>query len=141
QAGLWPQFRSPLVWDVFAIGTYATVSAVFFYVGLLPDLATLRDRARGGAARLVYGLLALGWRGDVRHWRLHEQTMLLLAGLAAPLVVSVHSVVSFDFAVAQLPGWHVTLFPPYFVRSEEHTSELQSRENLVCRLLLEKKKH
>ena len=113
--GLWPQFRSPLVWDVFAVTTYATVSALFWYVGLIPDLATLRDRATGRWARHVYGILALGWRGAARHWDRYETAYLLLAGLATPLVVSVHTVVSFDFAVAQIPGWHATIFPPYFV--------------------------
>ncbi|HWA24786.1 MAG TPA: NrfD/PsrC family molybdoenzyme membrane anchor subunit [Lacunisphaera sp.] len=113
--GLWPQFRSPLVWDIFAVATYATVSLLFWYVGLLPDLATLRDRARTRGAALAYGLLALGWRGDARHWVHHERLYLLLAGLATPLVVSVHSIVGLDFAVALLPGWHSTVFPPYFV--------------------------
>jgi Ni/Fe-hydrogenase subunit HybB-like protein len=113
--GLWPQFRSPLVWDVFAISTYATVSALFWYVGLLPDLATLRDRAPSKAARVVYGLLALGWRGSARHWARYEIAYLLLAGLATPLVISVHTIVSFDFAVSIVPGWHSTIFPPYFV--------------------------
>ncbi|HVN81649.1 MAG TPA: NrfD/PsrC family molybdoenzyme membrane anchor subunit [Terriglobia bacterium] len=110
-----PQFRSPLVWDVFAVSTYFTVSLVFWYVGLIPDLATLRDRSRNRAERIVYGSLALGWRGSVRHWKRYEIAYLLLAGLATPLVVSVHTVVSFDFAIAILPGWHTTIFPPYFV--------------------------
>jgi len=113
--GLWPQFRSPLVWDVFAIGTYATVSLLFWFVGLIPDLATLRDRARRPLARIAYGVLAMGWRGSARHWHNHEAAYLLLAGLATPLVISVHSVVSLDFAVSALPGWHTTVFPPYFV--------------------------
>jgi Ni/Fe-hydrogenase subunit HybB-like protein len=113
--GVWPQFRSPLVWDVFAVSTYATVSLIFWYVGLIPDLATLRDRARHRLARIAYGVLALGWRGSARHWHRYEMAYLLLAGLATPLVVSVHSVVSFDFAVAIVPGWHTTIFPPYFV--------------------------
>ncbi len=112
---LWPQFRSPLVWDVFAVGTYFTVSLLFWYAGLVPDLATVRDRARTKARRLIYGVLALGWRGSAIHWQRHQSAYLLLAGLATPLVVSVHSVVSFDFAVAILPGWHSTVFPPYFV--------------------------
>lgn len=111
---LWPQFRSPLLWDVFAVTTYATVSALFWYVGLIPDLATLRDRSLG-LKRKVYGILALGWRGAARHWERYETAYLLLAGLATPLVVSVHTVVSFDFAVSVIPGWHVTIFPPYFV--------------------------
>jgi len=110
-----PQFRSPLVWDVFAVSTYATVSLLFWFVGLLPDLATLRDRSRNSVARLFYGVLAMGWRGSARHWRVHDQASLLLAGLATPLVLSVHTVVSFDFTVAILPGWHSTIFPPYFV--------------------------
>ncbi|MBP7148353.1 MAG: polysulfide reductase NrfD [Acidobacteria bacterium] len=113
--GLWPQFRSPLVWDAFAVSTYATISLVFWYVGLLPDMAALRDGARGRAAQLFYGTLALGWRGSAFHWTRYETLYLLLAGLATPLVVSVHSVVSLDFAVALLPGWHSTIFPPYFV--------------------------
>ncbi|RIK46173.1 MAG: molybdopterin oxidoreductase [Chloroflexi bacterium] len=113
--GLWPQFRSPLVWDAFAIGTYATVSLIFWYIGLIPDLAALRDRARNTPVRLFYGLLALGWRGAAHHWQRYETAYLLLAALATPLVVSVHSVVSFDFAVSVIPGWHSTIFPPYFV--------------------------
>lgn len=113
--GLFPQFRSPLLWDVFAVSTYATVSALFWYVGLIPDLATLRDRARNRFFKVIYGLLALGWRGAARHWERYETAYLLLAGLATPLVISVHTVVSFDFAVAVIPGWHATIFPPYFV--------------------------
>ncbi len=113
--GVWPQFRSPLVWDVFAVSTYATVSAVFWFVGLIPDIATLRDSAKNKYARTIYGLLAMGWRGSARHWKRYQSVYLLLAGLATPLVLSVHTVVSFDFAVAQLPGWHTTIFPPYFV--------------------------
>jgi len=113
--GLWPQFRSPLVWDFFAVGTYFTVSLIFWYLGMIPDLASLRDRAAGSVARVSYGLLALGWRGSARHWARYEQGYYLLAALATPLVVSVHSVVSADFAVAILPGWHSTIFPPYFV--------------------------
>ncbi len=112
---LWPQFRSPLVWDVFAVFTYATVSLLFWYMGLVPDLATLRDRARGRFTRKIYGVMALGWRGASRHWHQYQTGYLLLAGLATPLVVSVHTVVSFDFAVAIVPGWHSTIFPPYFV--------------------------
>jgi Ni/Fe-hydrogenase subunit HybB-like protein len=113
--GMWPQFRSPLMWDVFAVSTYATVSALFWFIGLIPDFATLRDRARSRPFQIVYGLLAMGWRGSARHWHRYETTYLLLAGLATPLVLSVHTIVSFDFAVAQLPGWHATIFPPYFV--------------------------
>jgi Ni/Fe-hydrogenase subunit HybB-like protein len=112
---LWPQFRSPLVWDVFAVSTYFTISLMFWYVGLIPDLATLRDRSPSRIGRAVYGMLAMGWRGSARHWKRYEVAYVLLAGLATPLVVSVHTVVSTDFAVAQLPGWHSTIFPPYFV--------------------------
>jgi Ni/Fe-hydrogenase subunit HybB-like protein len=113
--GVWPQPRSPLVWDVFAVSTYATVSFIFWYTGLVPDLATMRDRAVEPWKQHVFGLLALGWRGSVRHWQRYQMAYLLLAGLATPLVVSVHTIVSFDFAIAQLPGWHTTIFPPYFV--------------------------
>jgi Ni/Fe-hydrogenase subunit HybB-like protein len=113
--GIQPQFRSPLVWDVFAVSTYFTVSLIFWYVGLIPDLATLRDRARKRFPRFAYGILAMGWRGSAIHWHRYEMAYLLLAGLATPLVVSVHTVVSFDFAVALVPGWHSTIFPPYFV--------------------------
>src|SRR5579864_3506027 len=110
-----PNFRSPLVWDVFAVSTYATVSALFWFVGLIPDLATLRDRTHNRLARFAYGTLALGWRGSAHHWSVYETASLLLAGLATPLVLSVHTVVSFDFTVAIVPGWHSTIFPPYFV--------------------------
>jgi len=112
---IWPNFRSPLVWDVFAVSTYATVSFLFWFVGLIPDLATLRDRARNRISRVIYGMLAMGWRGSARHWHRYETAYLLLAGLSTPLVVSVHTVVSFDFAVGIIPGWHATIFPPYFV--------------------------
>src|SRR6266852_3929121 len=112
---LWPQFRSPLVWDVFAVSTYLTVSLLFWFTGLIPDLATLRDRAKSRVYRAIYGILAMGWRGSARHWQRYETAYLLLAGLATPLVVSVHTVVSFDFAIAIMPGWHTTIFPPYFV--------------------------
>ena len=115
QMGLWPQFRSPLVWDVFAVSTYALVSAMFWYVGLIPDLATLRDQSKRKIKKVTYGLFAMGWRGSAEHWHNYEVAYLLLAGLATPLVVSVHTVVSFDFAVGQLAGWHATIFPPYFV--------------------------
>ncbi|MCS7182948.1 MAG: polysulfide reductase NrfD [Thermoanaerobaculum sp.] len=115
QMQMWPNFRSPLMWDVFAVSTYFTVSLLFWYVGMIPDLATLRDRARTRLRQIVYGVLALGWRGSARHWHRYERVYLLLAALATPLVLSVHSVVSFDFAVSQLPGWHATIFPPYFV--------------------------
>ncbi len=110
-----PQFRSPLVWDVFAVSTYATVSVLFWYLGMIPDLATLRDQSKNKFAYVFYGILSCGWRGASRHWKLHETASLLLAGLATPLVLSVHTVVSFDFTVAILPGWHSTIFPPYFV--------------------------
>jgi Ni/Fe-hydrogenase subunit HybB-like protein len=113
--GTWPQFRSPLIWDVFAVSTYATVSLLFWFVGLIPDLATLRDRAQKRLPRVVYGMLAMGWRGSARHWHRYETAYLLLAGLSTPLVLSVHTIVSFDFAVSIIPGWHATIFPPYFV--------------------------
>lgn len=112
---LWPQWRSPLVWDIFAIGTYITVSILFWYMGLIPDLATLRDRAEQRWKQVAYALLALGWRNDARHWARFESAYLLMAGLATPLVISVHSVVSLDFAIGNTPGWHSTIFPPYFV--------------------------
>ncbi|HEY3660612.1 MAG TPA: NrfD/PsrC family molybdoenzyme membrane anchor subunit, partial [Candidatus Udaeobacter sp.] len=112
---LWPQFRSPLVWDVFAVGTYFTISLLFWYLGLVPDLATVRDRAKKLWHKKLYGFFALGWRNSAAHWQRHQIAYLLLAGLATPLVLSVHSVVSFDFAVAIVPGWHSTIFPPYFV--------------------------
>jgi molybdopterin-containing oxidoreductase family membrane subunit len=111
----WPQFRSPLLWDVFAVSTYATISVVFWYLGMIPDLATLRDRSTSKLGQFVYGLAAVGWRGSVRHWVRYETASLLLAGLATPLVLSVHSVISLDFSVALMPGWHTTIFPPYFV--------------------------
>ncbi len=113
--GMWPQFRSPLVWDVFAVSTYMTVSALFWFVGLIPDFATLRDRAKNKIVQVVFGMLAMGWRGSVRHWLRYETAYLILAGLSTPLVLSVHSIVSFDFAVSIVPGWHTTIFPPYFV--------------------------
>ena len=111
----WPQFRSPLVWDVFAVTTYLTVSLLFWFVGLIPDLATLRDRAKNKGAKIIYGMLSMGWRGSAVHWSRYETASLLLAGLATPLVVSVHTVVSFDFTIGIIPGWHTTIFPPYFV--------------------------
>jgi Ni/Fe-hydrogenase subunit HybB-like protein len=113
--GIWPQFRSPLIWDVFAVSTYATISLLFWYVGLIPDLATLRDRAKNKLFKFIYGILSWGWRGSARHWHRYEIAYLLLAGISTPLVLSVHSIVSFDFSVSQLPGWHATIFPPYFV--------------------------
>jgi Ni/Fe-hydrogenase subunit HybB-like protein len=112
---VWPQFRSPLLWDVFAVSTYATISVVFWYIGMVPDFGTLRDRAKSEFAQYFYGIMSLGWRGSARHWMRYETASLLLSGLATPLVLSVHSVISFDFAVAVLPGWHTTIFPPYFV--------------------------
>jgi Ni/Fe-hydrogenase subunit HybB-like protein len=113
--GLWPQFRSPLMWDVFAVSTYFTVSVLFWYVGLIPDLATMRDRAKTKVKQFIYGVMSFGWTGANRHWSNYEKAYLILAGLATPLVLSVHSIVSLDFAVSQLPGWHTTIFPPYFV--------------------------
>src|SRR5215475_12314033 len=113
--GLWPQWRSPLVWDMFAVGTYFTISLVFWYIGLIPDLATFRDKAKHRITQIVYGLMAMGWRGSAYHWHRYEEAYLILAGLATPLVISVHTVVSFDFTIAILPGWHSTIFPPYFV--------------------------
>ena len=115
QMGTWPNFRSPLLWDVFAVSIYGTVSFLFWYVGLIPDLATMRDRAKTRTRQLVYGALALGWRGSQRQWHHYETAYLILAALATPLVLSVHSIVSMDFAVSLLPGWHTTVFPPYFV--------------------------
>ena len=112
---MWPNFRSPLVWDAFAVSTYASVSALFWFIGLIPDLATLRDRSKNRAAKIIYGMLSMGWRGSAVHWQRHETASLLLAGLATPLVVSVHTIVSLDFAFAMIPGWHATIFPPYFV--------------------------
>jgi molybdopterin-containing oxidoreductase family membrane subunit len=115
QMNLWPQFRSPLIWDVFAVSTYATVSLLFWYVGLIPDLGTMRDKAEKLWAKRTFGALSLGWRGSAKHWQNYESLYLLLAGLATPLVLSVHTVVSFDFAISIIPGWHTTIFPPYFV--------------------------
>lgn len=115
QHSLWVNFNSPLLWDVFAVSTYFTVSLVFWYVGLIPDFAVLRDRATGKAKKVIYSIFSLGWRFSNRHWQHYEMTYLILAGLATPLVLSVHTIVSFDFAVSILPGWHTTIFPPYFV--------------------------
>jgi Ni/Fe-hydrogenase subunit HybB-like protein len=112
---MWQNFRSPLIWDVFAVSTYFTVSALFWYTGLVPDLATLRDRAVSKIKQIVFGFLSLGWRGSARHWRNYEAAYLILAGLSTPLVLSVHTIVSFDFATSVIPGWHTTIFPPYFV--------------------------
>ncbi len=115
QMTIWPNFKSPLVWDLFAVSTYFTVSLLFWYTGLIPDFASLRDRAKSKTTRLVYGVFALGWRGANRHWQHYERAYLILAALSTPLVLSVHSVVSFDFATSVIPGWHTTIFPPYFV--------------------------
>lgn len=112
---LWVNFRSPLLWDVFAVSTYATVSIVFWYIGLVPDFATIADRAKNKIRKTIYGALSLGWRGTAKNWSHYEMLYLILAGLSTPLVLSVHTIVSFDFAVAGLPGWHTTIFPPYFV--------------------------
>jgi molybdopterin-containing oxidoreductase family membrane subunit len=112
---VWPQFRSPLVWDVFAVSTYGTISLLFWFVGLIPDLGTLRDRTHNKFLRIIYGIFALGWRGSARHWKRYQIAYLILAGLATPLVISVHTVVSFDFAAGIVPGWHSAIFPPYFV--------------------------
>jgi Ni/Fe-hydrogenase subunit HybB-like protein len=112
---MWPQFRSPLMWDVFAVSTYATTSILFWYMGLVPDIATFRDRSKDKVRQIVYGILSLGWRGSARQWHRYERAYLILAALSTPLVFSVHSVVSFDFATSQNPGWHTTIFPPYFV--------------------------
>ena len=113
--GLWPQWRSPLVWDMFAVSTYFTISLVFWYIGLIPDLATFRDKAKHRVTQVIYGLMAMGWRGSAYHWQRYQEAYLILAGLATPLVISVHTVVSFDFTIAIVPGWHSTIFPPYFV--------------------------
>ncbi len=115
QMAMWPNFNSPLLWDVFAVSTYFTVSALFWYVGLVPDLATIRDRIKSKIGKVLYGTFAMGWRGSNRQWWTYEKSYMILAGLATPLVLSVHSVVSFDFAVSIIPGWHTTIFPPYFV--------------------------
>jgi len=112
---MWPNFRSPLEWDVFAVSTYFTVSVLFWYMGMVPDLGTLRDRAVKTWRKYFYGILAMGWRGSTRHWRNYEMAYLILAGLSTPLVLSVHTIVSFDFAASLVPGWHTTIFPPYFV--------------------------
>jgi Ni/Fe-hydrogenase subunit HybB-like protein len=115
QMAVWPNFRSPLLWDVFAVSTYFTVSLLFWYMGLIPDLATFRDRAQSGVRKFILAVFALGWRGSARHWQNYERAYLILAAISTPLVLSVHSIVSFDFAVSKVPGWHTTIFPPYFV--------------------------
>src|SRR5205085_8440135 len=112
---VWPNFNSALLWDVFAISTYLTVSVVFWYTGLIPDLATLRDRAKSKVRREVLNFFSFGWTGSVRHWNRFELVSLILAGISTPLVLSVHTIVSFDFATSLIPGWHTTIFPPYFV--------------------------
>ncbi|HYK44843.1 MAG TPA: NrfD/PsrC family molybdoenzyme membrane anchor subunit, partial [Parafilimonas sp.] len=112
---VWPNFASALMWDVFAISTYFTVSLLFWYSGLLPDFATIRDRAKTKLRKLLYGIASFGWSGSTKHWQRHESLSLVLAGLATPLVLSVHTIVSFDFATSVIPGWHTTIFPPYFV--------------------------
>src|SRR6202000_1746008 len=112
---MWPNFKSPLLWDVFAVSTYGTVSIIFWFVGLIPDFATMRDRSTTKIRRIVYGIVAMGWRGSNRHWQHYERAYLIFAGVSTPLVLSVHSVVSFDFATSVIPGWHTTIFPPYFV--------------------------
>jgi hypothetical protein len=112
---LWPQFRSPLMWDVFAVSTYFSVSLLFWFIGLVPDFATLRDKSKNRIGKVIFALVSLGWRGSQKHWHRYEQAYLILAGLSTPLVLSVHSIVSFDFAVSQVPGWNVSVFPPYFV--------------------------
>jgi molybdopterin-containing oxidoreductase family membrane subunit len=112
---LWPQFRSPLVWDVFAVGTYLTVSLIFWYIGIIPDLATMRDKAKSHRLKVVYGLMCFGWRGSAKHWQRYKTAYLMLAGLATPLVISVHSVVGLDFTAGIVPGWHSTMLSPYFV--------------------------
>ncbi len=113
--GMWPQFRSPLIWDVFAVTTYATVSAMFWYLGMIPDMATMRDKAKVKIQKVIYGMASMGWRGSAVDWHRYEVAYLLFAGLATPLVISVHSIVALDFAVSVIPGWHTTIFPPYFV--------------------------
>ncbi len=112
---IWQNFKSPLLWDVFAVSTYFTVSLIFWYLGMVPDLATIRDRCKAGIRKTLYGLFSLGWRGGNRQWRHYEMAYLLLAAFSTPLVLSVHSIVSFDFATSVVPGWHTTIFPPYFV--------------------------
>jgi Ni/Fe-hydrogenase subunit HybB-like protein len=115
QMGMWPNFKSPLLWDVFAISTYGTVSFLFWFVGMIPDLATFRDRATSKVQQIIFGVFSLGWRGSHRQWLHYERAYMIFAGLSTPLVLSVHTIVSFDFAVSIIPGWHTTIFPPYFV--------------------------
>src|SRR5271169_4497772 len=115
QMAIWPNFKSPLIWDLFAVSTYFTVSLLFWYSGLIPDLASLRDRAKLKWRKFMYGFMSFGWTGSTKHWQRHEALSLVLAGLSTPLVLSVHTIVSFDFATSVVPGWHTTIFPPYFV--------------------------
>jgi len=134
---LWQNFRSPLIWDVFAVSTYLTISALFWFTGLVPDLATLRDRATSKVKQVVLGFFSLGWRGSARHWRNYEAGYMILAGLSTPLVLSVHSVVSFDFATSVIPGWHTTIFPPYFVAGAVFSGfAMVMTLLLICRYLL-----
>jgi molybdopterin-containing oxidoreductase family membrane subunit len=134
---MWQNFRSPLIWDVFAVSTYLTISALFWFTGLVPDLATLRDRATGKVKQVVLGFFSLGWRGSARHWRNYEAGYMILAGLSTPLVLSVHSVVSFDFATSLIPGWHTTIFPPYFVAGAVFSGfAMVMTLLLICRYLL-----
>lgn len=134
---MWQNFRSPLIWDVFAVSTYLTISALFWFTGLVPDLATLRDRATSKVKQAVLGFFALGWRGSAKHWRNYEAGYMILAGLSTPLVLSVHSVVSFDFATSVIPGWHTTIFPPYFVAGAVFSGFAMVMTLLIiCRYLL-----
>jgi len=134
---MWQNFRSPLIWDVFAVSTYATISILFWFTGLVPDLATLRDRATSKVKQVVLGFFSLGWRGSARHWRNYEAGYMILAGLSTPLVLSVHSVVSFDFATSVIPGWHTTIFPPYFVAGAVFSGFAMVMTLLIiCRYLL-----
>jgi Ni/Fe-hydrogenase subunit HybB-like protein len=134
---MWQNFRSPLIWDVFAVSTYLTISALFWFTGLVPDLATLRDRATGKIKQVVLGFFSLGWRGSAKHWRNYEAGYMILAGLSTPLVLSVHSVVSFDFATSVIPGWHTTIFPPYFVAGAVFSGFAMVMTLLIiCRYLL-----
>jgi len=134
---MWQNFRSPLIWDVFAVSTYATISILFWYTGLVPDLATLRDRATSTVKKVVLGFFSLGWRGSAKHWRNYEAGYMILAGLSTPLVLSVHSVVSFDFATSVIPGWHTTIFPPYFVAGAVFSGFAMVMTLLIiCRYLL-----
>jgi Ni/Fe-hydrogenase subunit HybB-like protein len=132
QHGLWVNFTSPLLWDVFAVSTYFTVSAVFWYLGLVPDLATLRDRTLHPVKKVIYSVFSLGWRHSNRHWQHFERAYLILAGFATPLVLSVHTIVSFDFAVSVIPGWHTTIFPPYFVAGAVFSGFAMVQNSLIA---------